>query len=129
MLNCTALMSITVLHCPSAQHLIVFMHSTPPKNQLCTIEYFLKHAISFKNTTTVKPSQHISAYIQWFHILPEQHQKYLGKTVDIWSLLLSDHCYIPVNQIQCKAAIVKTVLKLAGMEQRVIVSVPVHKIV
>ena len=102
---------------------------TPPRNQLCTIEYFLKHTISFKNTTTVKPSQHISAYIQWFHILPEQHQKYLGETVDIWSLLLSDHCYIPVNQIQCKAAIVKTVLKLAGMEQRVIVSVPVHIIV
>ena len=64
---------------------------TPPRNQLCTIDYFLKHTITFKNTTTAKPSQHISAYIQWFniHVLPEQHLKYLGETVDIWSLLLS----------------------------------------
>lgn len=69
---------------------------TPPINQLCTIEYFLKHTISFKNTTTVKSSQHISAYIQWFQILPEQHQKYVGETVDIWFLLVSHHCYIPV---------------------------------
>ena len=47
---------------------------TPPRNQLCSIEYFLKHTISFKDTGTVKPSQHISAYIQWFQILPEQQQ-------------------------------------------------------
>ena len=47
---------------------------TPPRNQLCSIEYFLKHTISFKNTGTVKPSQHITAYIQWFQILPEQQQ-------------------------------------------------------
>ena len=39
---------------------------TPPRNQLCSIEYFLKHAISFKNTGTVKPSQHTFSGFKFF---------------------------------------------------------------
>ena len=103
--------------------------SVPPRIQLCTIQYFVKHSISFEKSGIASPLEHISAYIQWFEILSELHQEWLGDTVDVWSPNVSQHCYVSVQQIQCKAAIARSVLNFGeGIEHEVIISVPVHKL-
>ena len=102
---------------------------TPFRSQLCSIQCYVKHAISIANGGIGTSSAHISAHIQWYEVLSEHDQKWLGETTDLWSLQLSQHCYIPVYLIQNKAAIVQTSFRLSGgIERRVILSVPIHKI-
>ena len=110
-------------HCAYGLNTSVF----PNKKQLCSIECYIKNSVINLHSSK---SEHILACVKWFQILPGEQQKSLGDTVDLWSTFQTNQpTYISLYQIQCKAATVKTVAIIDGIEQNVILSAPVHRMV
>ena len=70
-----------------------------------TVQYFLKHNISFTEDRMCNEHQHIFAYVKW----KEAHEQYnwygISATVCNDSFKIPAACrYIPVQQIYCRCA-------------------------
>ena len=110
-------------HCAYGLNTSVF----PNKKQLCSIECYIKNSVINLHSSK---SEHILACVKWFPILPGEQQIGLGDTVDLWSTFQTNQpTCISLYQIQCKAATVKTVAIVDGIEKNVILSAPVHRMV